>query len=138
MIVADTSAVVALLNRRDRAHTSVRDALAGSRGEWVIPWAVLPEVDYIVRRRIGAGPARRFVDALLTSGPPIEWGTPRDLERSLELDHQYADLDLGLVDAVVMAVAERLGARAIVTLDERDFGAVELESHPAIWPRDLG
>jgi hypothetical protein len=36
-----------------------------------------------------------------------------------------------------MATAERLGARAIVTLDERDFGAVELEGAPAIWPRDL-
>ena len=36
-----------------------------------------------------------------------------------------------------MAIAERLGARAIVTLDERDFGAVTLAGEPALWPRDL-
>ena len=36
--------------------------------------------------------------------------------------------------AVVMAIAERLGARAIVTLDERDFGAVTLAGEPALWP----
>lgn len=50
---------------------------------------------------------------------------------------RYADLDLGLVDACVMAVAERLGARAIATLDLRDFGSVELAGAPALWPRDL-
>ena len=36
-----------------------------------------------------------------------------------------------------MAVAERLEARAIVTLDLRDFGAVTLKGSPEIWPRDL-
>ena len=36
-----------------------------------------------------------------------------------------------------MAVAERLEARAIVTLDLRDFGAVTLKGRPQIWPRDL-
>jgi hypothetical protein len=36
---------------------------------------------------------------------------------------------------MVAAVAERLGARAIVTLDERDFGAMELAGKPMILPR---
>lgn len=137
MIVADTSAVVALLNHRDLAHGPVRDALARTSAEWVIPWAILPEVDHIVRRRIGVAQARSFSEALLASGPPVEWGTDADLRRAAELDARYADLSLGLVDAVVMAMAERLGARAIVTLDERDFGPVELEGTPELWPRDL-
>ena len=68
---------------------------------------------------------------------PIEWGAPHDLRRALELDRTYRDLRLGLVDGVVMAVAERLEARAIVTLDLRDFGAVTLKGQPEIWPRDL-
>ncbi len=38
---------------------------------------------------------------------------------------------------VVMAVAERLEAQAIATLDLRDFASVELAGHPALWPRDL-
>jgi predicted nucleic acid-binding protein len=68
---------------------------------------------------------------------PIEWGTPQDLHRALEIDRTYCDLSLGLVDGVVMAVAERLEARAIVTLDLRDFGPVTLKGQPEIWPRDL-
>jgi predicted nucleic acid-binding protein len=138
VIVADTSAIVALLNRNDRFHGSIREALAETSPEWVIPWAILPEVDHIVRRRVGTREAGAFLGSLLTSGPAVEWGTPRDLERAVELDALYADLSLGLVDTVVMATAERLEARAIVTLDERDFAAVQLEGAPEIWPRDLG
>ena len=36
-----------------------------------------------------------------------------------------------------MAVAERLEARAIATLDLRDLGAVSLRGQPEIWLRDL-
>jgi len=36
-----------------------------------------------------------------------------------------------------MGCTERLDARAIVTLDLRDFAAVELAGHPELWPRDL-
>jgi uncharacterized protein len=67
----------------------------------------------------------------------VEWGGGEDLARALELDRQYADLALGLVDGVVMAMAERLGAEAIATLDLRDFVPVELKGGPKLWPHDL-
>ena len=47
-----------------------------------------------------------------------------DLDRMVELVEKYADFPLGLVDASVIAVAERLGAREIATLDRRHFSAV--------------
>ncbi len=40
-----------------------------------------------------------------------------------------------VVDAVVMAVAERLKARAIATLDLRHFGAVSIQGNPKLLPR---
>ena len=43
---------------------------------------------------------------------------------------------MGLVDAVVMATAERLGARAIATLDLRHFAAVAILGNPILLPRD--
>jgi hypothetical protein len=36
-----------------------------------------------------------------------------------------------------MAMAERLRAAAIATLDVRHFGAVSLRGHPKLVPRDL-
>jgi len=42
-----------------------------------------------------------------------------------------------LQDGIVIAVAERLGAKAIATLDVRHFGAVQIRGNPRLLPRDL-
>ena len=43
---------------------------------------------------------------------------------------------IGLVDAAVIAIAERLGAGAIATLDLKHFGAVAIRGRPRLLPRD--
>ncbi len=134
--VADTSAIVALLSTDDRAHLDVLALYRATGRRWVLPWAILPEVDYLVAARIGGGTQAAFVDDLLDGAWSVEWGTLGDVARAQELGRRYRDLQLGLVDTVVMACAERLGATAIVTLDLRHFGAVELEGNPQILPRD--
>lgn len=47
-----------------------------------------------------------------------------DYLRCIELIDRYADLGLGLVDASIVAVAERLGHTMIATLNHRDFRVV--------------
>jgi predicted nucleic acid-binding protein len=47
-----------------------------------------------------------------------------DYARIRLLLRQYADLPLGLVDASVVAVCERLGERKVATLDHRHFGVI--------------
>jgi hypothetical protein len=47
-----------------------------------------------------------------------------DYRRARELVERYSDLELGFVDAAVVALAERLGERAIATLDRRRFGVI--------------
>lgn len=137
MIVADTGAVVALIDRDDQHHESLRDAFESQPDQWVLPWAILPEVDYVVHSRLGVDAARAFRRDVLEGAFVVAWDEGRDLRRAVDLDEMHADLSLGLVDAVVMAMAERLGAQAIATLDLRDFGAVELSGGPELWPRDL-
>ncbi len=137
MIVADTSAVVALIDADDRHHEALRAAFEADPTRWVLPWAILPEVDYIVSTRLGPDVAAAFRADLADGLFAVEWNGDTDLRRARALDEHYADLELGLVDTVVMAQAERLGARAIATLDLRDFGSVELAGEPALWPRDL-
>ena len=44
-----------------------------------------------------------------------------DYLRAAELVRTYGDLRLGMVDASVVAVAERLGATTIATVNRRDF-----------------
>lgn len=49
------------------------------------------------------------------------------------LVRRYADLELGLVDAAVIACAERNGGR-VLTLDLRHFGVVAREGTITIVP----
>lgn len=136
MIVIDTGAILGLLDADDRHHGRLLEIFRASGTEWLIPWAVLPEVDHLARRRLGDAVARAFLEDIAAGRLGVEWRAAGDLERAREIDAAYAELGLGLVDAVVMAVGERLGARATVTLDERDFSAVKLAGPQEIWPRD--
>ena len=137
MIVADTGAVLALMNPRDRHHEALTEVWSACPAAWVYPWAILAEVDYLLASRAGPRAQRAFLSDLATLRLPVEWGREDDLARALELSAQYADLGLGLVDASVMAVAERLEAEAVATLDLRHFGAVTLRGSPRLLPRDL-
>ena len=47
-----------------------------------------------------------------------------DLERAAEIMSIYHDQSIGLVDASVVAMAERLGVNEIVTTDGRHFGVM--------------
>jgi uncharacterized protein len=138
MIVVDTGVLVALIDRNETHHDSVRALLDSPDAEpWVIPWAVLPEVDYLVARHLGGRAYQLWLDDLADGLYDVHWGTDVDLDRARAILKKHKALNLGLVDAVVMATAEHLGASAIATLDLRHFGAVKLRGSPRLLPRDL-
>ncbi len=137
MIVADTGAVLALIDADDRHHTSLKRLFEEAPDEWVLPWAVLPELDYLLLAHLGAKVELAFLEDLADGRFAVEWGDETDLERARELSRRYRSLKLGLVDGVVIAVAERVGAQSIATLDLRHFGAVEIRGTPRLVPRDL-
>jgi hypothetical protein len=137
VIVADTGAIIALIDRDEKHHKTLARLFANSGEEWVIPWAVLPEVDYILGARISETARRSFLDDVATGAFAVEWGSHADVVRAAEIDSLYQSLRLGLVDACVLAVAERLRAAAIVTLDLKHFGAVKPLWPLKILPRDL-
>jgi uncharacterized protein len=135
-IVADTGAIVALVDRRDRHHSALRRLFEGDPGAWLLPWAILPEVDYLLATQLGARASETFLADLAEGRFAVEWGSQRDLRRASEIHSRYRSLKLGLVDASVLAVAERLKADAVATLDYRHFDAVDLAHRPRLLPRD--
>ena len=136
MIVADTGAIIALIDSDDKHHARMVELFQRDPAAWVLPWAILPEVDYLLQRYLGDRLATAFMSDLATGSFAVEWGDEQDITRALAIREQYRDLCLGLVDSVVAAIAERLRATAIATVDLRDFGALELEGSPQLWPRD--
>jgi uncharacterized protein len=138
VIVADTGGILALLDRDDRHHDKVKQFFAESQTIWTLPWAILPEVDYLASKKLGSHVAAAFLHDVEEGHFLVDAHVARDLPRAVALNERYAELDIGLVDAVVMAQAERLHASAIVTLDERHFRAVRLslKTQPRLVPLD--
>lgn len=138
MIVADTGAILALLDRDDRHHASLRALFEREGGRWILPWAILPEVGYLAERKLGQAVALAFAEDVRDGQFRLDANAGRDLPRAVALLERYRDLRLGLVDAVVMAQAERHRAEAILTLDARHFRAVRLNlpRAPRLLPLD--
>lgn len=136
MIVADTGALVALFDRSDRHHDAVRAVYEADPDAWMLPWAVLPEVDYLVSAHLGTRAQDLWLADLATGAFAVDWGRHEDLAAAERLCRRYKALRLGLVDAAVIATAERLRADAIATLDLKHFGAVAIKGRPRLLPRD--
>jgi predicted nucleic acid-binding protein len=136
VIVADTGAILALLDKGDRHHAAVRELYEGRPDQWLLPWAILPEVDYLVGSELGARAQETFLTDVAEGSFAVEYGKHEDVVRAHAIGRKYRALNLGLVDAVVIATAERLRADAIATLDLRHFGSVKIAGSPRLLPRD--
>ena len=120
--VADSAPLIAAVNRRDRAHPMAA-LLVGEIGRsLLVPLPVVTEVDYMLRSRAGPHAARSFLEALVDGVHEVVFMSSGLLRRAAELDRRYAAVGLGLVDASVMAVAERYEL-PILTFDFADFRA---------------
>ncbi len=136
MIVADTGAILALIDRADRHHSAIKAIYEHDPDEWLLPWAILPEVDYLLATELGSKAQEAWLRDLATGAFAVEWGRHQDVEAAEQVHRRYRSLGLGLVDSVVIAVAERVAADAIATLDIRHFGAVRIKGSPRLLPRD--
>ena len=56
----------------------------------------------------------------------FEAALPSDIVRALQIDAKFSELELGLVDGIVAAVAERRRVYRILTIDRRDFGVLRI------------
>jgi predicted nucleic acid-binding protein len=119
--VVDSSGLLAFLDRGERDHRAVRRLVAAEPGPLVVTDFVLAEVDYMVLTRLGRSAERAFIRQLVEGVLFREPVSDPDLRRAQEIVRRYADKAVGLTDASLMAVAERLGAKRILTLDLRHF-----------------
>jgi predicted nucleic acid-binding protein len=85
---------------------------------------VVAETAYLVGKIAGTAAEAQLLRQLADSALVFEPFEAPDLGRAAELVETYADLPLGTVDAAVVAIAERLGATTIATLDHRHFTVV--------------
>ncbi len=139
-LILDTSVLLAALDAADPAHRPCAELIAGANEDLIVPSLVLSELDYWCHERLAPAVWLAFLDDVLAGAYTVESPPHDDLRRCHELQSTYADLRLGVVDASVMALAERLGESKVATLDRRHFGTIRprhvaaLELLPTSFP----
>jgi predicted nucleic acid-binding protein len=133
-VVLDTGPIVGLLHDRDIHHGSAVDGIKKSAEQGralVTVWEVVGEAFTLIRTRISG---RRHSDQAMTvlrwaeeSGVIIEQSGKADQRRAIEVIRFHRDLRLSYVDALLLAICERLGAEELLTVDGH-LGAVRLAS----------
>ena len=133
-ILLDTGIVYAYYDRGDAWHARARAVIEGAASGLILPAPVVPEVDYLLGHRLGKTSQLTLYSGI-TEGYYLVADLPRDgYARVAALNRQFADLDLGFVDAAIVALAEALGLKRIATADRRHFAplasALKLELLP--------
>lgn len=123
-LVLDTGPLLAALDGADPDHPRCAALLTDAAEDLVVPALVLAELDYWCARRLSADAWLIFLDDVVSGAYRVEPPSSADLSRCRDLQDRYRDLSLGVVDASIIALAERLDEPKVATLDQRHFRAV--------------
>jgi predicted nucleic acid-binding protein len=127
-LVADTGGLLRALAHRPEGRAAwpeYEDALRGASAV-IVPALILAEVDYFLRgeRTAMRKLIREIVDPATTY--ELEPTSASDLARALQFDAKFHELQIGLVDGIVAAVAERRRVLRVLTVDRRDFASLRV------------
>jgi predicted nucleic acid-binding protein len=120
-VLLDTGIVYAYYDRDDAWHQRARTFIEGEQHGLILPAPVVPEVDHLLGARLGFKSRLTFYQGII-DGYYLVADLPREgYARVAELNRRFDDLDLGFVDAAVVALARALGLARIATTDRRHF-----------------
>ena len=134
-VLLDTGIVYAYYDRDDAWHARARSFVEGEQRGLILPAPVVPEIDHLLGTRLGPKSRLTFYQAIidgyyLVADLPVE-----GYARVAELNRRFDDLNLGFVDAAVVALAETLGLPRIATTDRRHFEPLAAALALDLFPR---
>lgn len=123
-LLIDAGPLVALADPNEPLRENILATLRDERGDLVMPAPTTAEVDYLLGQRFGQDARRAFLRDLARGRFNVACLERQDYEKISDLDVRYADIDLGLADCALVALADRYRTTRIVSFDERHFRAV--------------
>lgn len=127
-LVADTGGLLRALARKPNGRPTFPqyEAALTSAALVIVPALVLAQADYLLGTERAA--VRKLIAELFDPRTTYEYelALPLDVVRAREIDAKFKELNLGLVDGTVAAVAERRKVYRVLTTDHRDFRTVRV------------
>jgi predicted nucleic acid-binding protein len=124
VLIVDAGPIYAAAARRDVNHDRSVNLLTRAPRPLIVPALVVAEVGHLLSDRLGAHAEAAFARSIASGELVVEPVLDTEWERIAELTEQYADLSLGIVDASLVVLAERLGANSVASFDHRHLATV--------------
>ena len=119
--IIDSGFLYALVDDSDEHSERVRKAVESVYELILLPSPAITEIAYFVQRNLGQSALARFIENLNSMGMSLVDPLEEDLLRIGAILRTYPDQDIDFVDAIIMAMAERLNITKILTVDRRHF-----------------
>lgn len=123
LLLVDTGPLVALADKRDKAHERCTAFLRDYRGRLMTTWAVLTEFSHLAPGVAATLPLYQWIERggleLLPLGRD-------ELVCAIDWITRYADRPMDLADASLVVAALKTGSTQIWTLDRNDFETYRL------------
>ena len=127
MILLDTSGLLAAVDESQRYHRECAEVLERASQPFLLSPFVLAELDYLLARYIGQDAQIAVLDEVARGAYQLELFEAPDVARAREIMAKYRDLEIGLADASIVALAERHEVNEVLTLDQRHFRAMRFD-----------
>ena len=122
-VIADSGFLVALGIERDPRHAAAKAYLGRFKGQLVVPAPVVVETCFFLSARIKAS----MLDWLSKEPMKVAEIPMQAYGEIGAILTRYAKLDPDFTDAAIVWLADKIGCRAILTVDARDFGVYRLK-----------
>ena len=132
MILADTSGLLCLFNVREPQHAAVRDIVAQDVEPLVLSPYVIAELDYLISSRLGHSAELAVLSELASSAYTHACLDREDLRACADVIARHSDASLGVTDASLLVLADRLGIDRVLTLDRRHFSTARTPNGRAL------
>jgi uncharacterized protein len=123
-LILDSGGLIVALDPNQNDHEAFAQTLTSHRGPLVISPFVVAELDYMLLRRYGKQDQLAFLDEVNRGAYLLESFKAEDFARARKLLDDYLP-DFGISDASNVVLAERYGARDILTTAQRDFRRIK-------------
>lgn len=123
MILVDTGALYALIDKNDVNHSRASEFYRSAAGREVfcLTLPVLAEAWLLIEARLGRYYADRLWEAVCDGAFEILPLEREDLVSALEIERKYRDAGFGFVDATCFALCEKHKLRRVFTYDRKHF-----------------
>ena len=117
-ILSDVGPLIALFDKDDKHHDTIKDYIKRNRVKFVSTIAVITEVTYMLDFNVKAQIS--FLEWISQGGIIIHTINQKEIIRIIELSKKYQDVPMDFADATLVVAAEQTGIREIISIDS-DF-----------------